>query len=251
MGYPRCMPPSITLVGQGRLGRSLGLLLERAGWSVQRVGREPLPAGAGPVLLTVNDDAIPTVAARVPPHRLVLHASGASSLEVLGPHAATGGSFHPLMTFPGPDIGLPDLQGVPAALAGSPDAVALGRDLANALGMWALEVPGDRRLYHAAAVMAGNFATVLLADAARVLEAAGVPRARAGEALVPLALASLRNAGPDPVRALTGPVARGDDATIAAHLDALRASGLHDAHDVYAALTQRARGLLAGDDDSD
>lgn len=245
------MKHPLTLVGGGRLGRSLHALLTEAGWDVTVVGRALTDDWAPIVLLTVPDAAVSTVAAAVPAGVTVLHSAGSLGLDALGPHAGTGGSFHPLMTFPGPERGLPDLAGVPAALAGSAAALDAGRKLAYALGMVPLTVPGDRRLYHAAAVMAGNFATVLLADAAALLAAAGVPRHEAGRALLPLAQASLQSAASDPAASLTGPVARGDEKTIEAHIAAMQGAGLDGSLELYQALTHRARQLLCNPHEMD
>lgn len=234
----------VAIVGPGRLGRSLDLLLGRTGVDVFLAGRgDPIPR-ADVVLLTVPDARIAEVAASLAPGPVVLHTSGASTVDVLRPHRPAG-SFHPLMTFPGPEVALPDLVGVPVALAGDPEAVNAGRALADRLGMRPLLVPGDRRLYHAAAVMAGNFATVLLAEAARVLAHAGVDPDEARQALVPLAVQSLRNAAANPAAALTGPAARGDHATIAAHRDALAAAGQLESRALYDALDLATRRLLA------
>jgi predicted short-subunit dehydrogenase-like oxidoreductase (DUF2520 family) len=123
-------------------------------------------------------------------------------------------------------------------------AVEAATAIATSLGMRTFEVPGDRRLYHAAAVMAGNFATVLLAEAADVLAAAGVPAAEAPSILAPLAVQSLRNASDDPAAALTGPVARGDEATLEQHRRALADAGLTEVASLYQALTERARRLV-------
>lgn len=229
----------IGIIGLGRLGRSLQALLGANGWDVDARGRHAGWPDAPAVLLTVPDEAIASVAERLPKGPIVLHCSGACGLDVLGPHAERG-SFHPLMTFPGPDIALPELSGVTAALAGTESAQRVGRALAAALDMRPLVVPGDRRLYHAAAVMAGNFATVLLADAAEILVASGVSRADAASTLMPLAIASLQNALPDPARALTGPAARGDRAVIASHESALEEADLRRALHIYRVLTQRA-----------
>lgn len=235
----------IGILGPGRLGRTLDQLLREAGWTVELTGRaDPVPAS--PILLlAVPDDAIATVAATIPRDRVVLHCSGASDVDVLRPHAPAG-SFHPLMTFPGVDVALPDLVGVPAALSGDPQAVEVGRAICSALGMTPLDVPGDRALYHCAAVMAGNFATVLLAEAAEVLVAAGVPRDRAAASLAPLALQSLANAAQDPAKALTGPAARGDLATIRTHLSALDRADLSDHQDVYEVLNRAALRIAEG-----
>lgn len=235
----------VGIVGRGRLGRSLAVLLARAGHEVDVYGRGGDPV-ADVVLLAVPDGAIASAAGLLTRPGVVLHHSGASDVDVLRPHRPAG-SLHPLMTFPGPEVALPDLTGVPAAVAGDPEAVAVASSLARDLGMVPFHVPGDRRLYHASAVMAGNFATVLLAEAARVLAAAGVDPERATGLLVPLALESLRNAGANPARALTGPVARGDAAVLDAHRAALAHAGLEDVIPLYDAMVARAGRLLGRD----
>ncbi len=236
----------VSIIGTGRLGRSLDVLLrrsDRADCEVELLGRDGAP-GAPVVLLAVPDHAIVEAAARVPEGSVVLHCSGTTPVDVLRPHRPAG-SFHPLMTFPGPEVGLPDLREVPAAIDGDPEAVDAARQIASALAMRAISVPGDRRLYHAAAVIAGNFATVLLGEASRVLAHAGVEAEDAPSLLAPLAIQSLKNAGEKgPAAALTGPVARGDVATLDGHREALVAAGLSDLLPLYDALTQRARGLV-------
>lgn len=228
----------IAIVGPGRLGRSLAVLLERAGEDVSLHGRGADP-DADVVLLVVPDTAIAEAARAVHRGPIVLHCSGATEVGVLRPHRPAG-SFHPLMTFPGPEVALPDLEGVPAAIDGDTEAKEAARHIAAALGMRAFEVPGDRRLYHAAAVMAGNFATVLLAAAAEVLTAAGVAPEEAPGLLAPLALQSLRNAASDPASALTGPAVRGDVEVLERHRAALAAARLDAALALYEALSRRA-----------
>ena len=240
---PDAAPPlDLVLVGPGRLGRSVLALLAGGPHRLRMVGRgEPIPA-APITWLTVPDREIATAAAWVPPGGILLHASGAADLGVLAPHAEAG-SLHPLMSFPGPELGLPDPRfGVPAAIAGSPKARSAALALAQALGWTPFSVEGDRRLYHAAAVLAGNFATALLAEATRCLAAAGVPEAQAPALLAPLALASIQNAAQvGPARALTGPVARGDHAVIAGHQQALAQAGLDaDVGVTYRALLEAA-----------
>jgi predicted short-subunit dehydrogenase-like oxidoreductase (DUF2520 family) len=152
------------------------------------------------------------------------------------------------MTFPGPDVALPRLDGVPAAIAGTPEALEVARRLVTDLRMQPVELNGDRRLYHAAAVVAGNFATVLIAEAARILVAAGVSHTDAPGMVVPLAIASLRNAATDPSTALTGPFARGDHATVASHRDALETAKLTEIRELYDVLAQRAFALAHAQD---
>lgn len=236
----------IGIVGAGRLGSTLAELLSRGGHSVELCTRGIRPsARCEGVLLTVPDSALAGIAAQWDGPLPVLHCSGALTVDVLRP-LSPAGSFHPLMTFPGPDKAIPDLTDVPAVLDGDAEALAFGQSVADALGMRVLEVPGDRRLYHAAAVISGNFATVLLAHAAEVLHAAGVPREQAGPALLPLALESLRNAAHDPAGSLTGPVARGDNAVVEAHRDALDDVGLTDCLELYDNVTRATRELHSG-----
>lgn len=215
------MTCTVAIVGPGRLGRTVAGALSRAGWSVTLTGRgEPIPA-APLTWLTVPDRAIADAAAATPPGGVVLHASGATDVAPLRPHQPAG-SLHPLMTFPGPELAPPPAD-VPAAVAGDPAAQQAARRLAQALGWRAFTVPGDRTLYHAAAVLAGNYATTLLGLAAEALAAAGVPADEAPALLAPLALTSLKNAAEvGPAQALTGPAARGDQPVIERHLRALQ-----------------------------
>ncbi|HCH65655.1 MAG: stilbene synthase [Deltaproteobacteria bacterium] len=211
----------VAIVGQGRLGSTVSSALEEAGHIVHRVSRHQAIPAAPIVWLTVPDGAIRSVAAQCPTGGVVLHASGASDLTVLEAHASRAGSLHPLMTFPG---GAPPPLPVPAAIEGSPIARACARQLALAMGWTPFEVSGDRRAYHAAAVLAGNFATTLLAEAAGVLTAAGVPAGDAPALLAPLALRSLENAvRMGPSAALTGPVVRNETAVLRDHRAVLAA----------------------------
>lgn len=232
----------VLIVGPGRLGRSLLGALRSLGLDVRIVGRGSAIPAAELTLLTVPDRAIAEVAALCPPGGVLLHTSGATPVDALRPHAPAG-CLHPLMSFPDPSQRPPRFAGVPASVSGDPEARAAGRWLAELLGMVPFELSGDRRLYHAAAVMAGNFATALLAEAAAVLSAAGVPVEQAPALLAPLALASIENAASiGPARALTGPVARGDEAVIEAHREAL-ACATPEQLTTYDALLAAARRL--------
>lgn len=203
----------ISVVGNGRLGTALARALRAAGLTVDgplRRGEIPAPE-ATVVLLCVPDGEIRAAAAAIPPGPLVGHCSGASTLEPLGGHRAF--SLHPLMTVPAE--GVADFAGVPCAVAGAEVAWTL----AQRLGMRPIVVADDdRAAYHAAASMASNFLVVLECAAERLAATTGLDRAD----LVPLVRATVENwarLGPD---ALTGPVARGDVATVALHREALR-----------------------------
>jgi predicted short-subunit dehydrogenase-like oxidoreductase (DUF2520 family) len=200
----------LTIVGRGRLGAALAAALRATGYSVEGpLGRGADGAGAHAVLLCVPDAQIAAAAANVAPGRLVGHCSGATGLAPLTPHEAF--SFHPLMTVTAAGA---QFAGAGAAIAGAtPRALAFAAGLASVLGMDAIEiVDDDRAAYHAAASIASNFLVTLEAAAERLAATTGTDR----RLLVPLVRATVENwAELGPERALTGPVARGDEATIA------------------------------------
>lgn len=211
---------NVALLGMGRLGRSLAQLLPAAGWSVRPWRRgETLPA-ADIYWLTVRDEAIGEVAASLPTGAIALHASGSAGPEVLGGRVV-GGVCHPLMTFPGPEVGLPSLTGAGMCVAGPPAARDAAIAIARSLGMEPFEVTGDRRLYHASACLVSGHLAAGFLDAVSVLVAAGVDPDRAPRLLYPLAAESLRRAAEFGATAITGPAARGDVATIEGHREAL------------------------------
>ena len=190
------------------------------------------------MLLCVPDAEIAAAAAVVPPGPLVGHCSGAAGLERLAPHEAF--SLHPLMTVT--DRGA-SFRGAGAAIGGSTHrARKLAERMATALGMHPIEVPdGDRAAYHAAASMASNFLVTLEAAAERLAADVGVDRAY----LVPLVRATVENwAALGPERALTGPVVRGDEATLEAQRAAVaeRTPELTELFDALVAATRTLAG---------
>jgi predicted short-subunit dehydrogenase-like oxidoreductase (DUF2520 family) len=215
--YPVDTPPcteaaleSVAVVGRGRLGTALARALREAGYDVAGpLGRGAEITGAQAVLLCVPDGEIAAAAAAIPAGAPVGHCSGATGLDALGRHEAF--SLHPLMTVTARGA---QFAGAGAAIAGTtPHALKLATTLADALGMRAVRISdGDRAAYHAAASIASNFLITLEAAAERLATSAGADRAL----LVPLVRATVENwATLGPERALTGPVARGDELTVA------------------------------------
>jgi predicted short-subunit dehydrogenase-like oxidoreductase (DUF2520 family) len=241
-------PPRLVIVGRGRVGGAVATAAERAGIGCELAGRGDIRracSGAGAVLLCVGDADIRAAAAEVagaaaPPPPLVGHTSGATGLGALAPATALGASafsLHPLQTVPGPDA---DLAGAPCAVAGSDlEALAYARELAEALGMRPFEVSEEARAgYHAAAAMASNFLITLEESAAEAMEAVGIADAR--ELLAPLVLRSAENWAERGRDALTGPIARGDEETVARHVEALR-SAAPELVALYETLAERTR----------
>jgi predicted short-subunit dehydrogenase-like oxidoreductase (DUF2520 family) len=214
------MSTPLVIVGPGRLGRSAQVILARGGHAVQLIGRHEAIPRAELTWLTVPDREIEAAAAIVPEGGVLLHASGASTVDILRPHRPAG-SLHPLMSFPGPENGLPTATRIPAAVAGDEAAQEAARGLAQKLGFSPFTFDGDRAQYHAAAVMAGNFATTLLVAAGRVLAASGISEPDARSLLAPLAMTSLHQSITHGTNALTGPIARGDEAIVKKHVEAL------------------------------
>jgi predicted short-subunit dehydrogenase-like oxidoreductase (DUF2520 family) len=202
----------VAVIGAGRLGTLLARSLTAAGIEVLGpLGRGAAPTSVKAVLLCVPDDEIAAAAALVPAGPLVGHCSGATPLDVLAPHECF--SLHPLMTVMRGDDPV-RLHGAGAAIAGAtPRALAAADALARSVGLEPVEIADeDRVAYHAAASMASNFLVTLEAAAEQLLATAGADR----ELLVPLVRATVDNwARLGPARALTGPVARGDEGTVA------------------------------------
>ena len=178
--------------------------------------------------ITTPDDVIATVAAEVRwrPGKSVVHCSGAHSLDILAPAEEDGasvGSFHPLQTFASVAQAIKNLPGSTFALeAGEPLRSTL-KELASLLqGDWVELQPGDKVLYHTAAVFACNYMVTLVKLATDLWQNLGIPREQAVKALLPLLHGTINNIGNVGLPGcLTGPISRGDSGTISKHLAAL------------------------------
>jgi predicted short-subunit dehydrogenase-like oxidoreductase (DUF2520 family) len=225
------------LVGAGRLGTALAGALRAAGVAVEGpLGRGADGAGADVVLLCVPDGEIAAAAAAIAPGPLVGHCSGALGLEVLGEREAF--SLHPLMTVTEQGAGF---AGAGAAVDGTGErAVATATALAEVVGLRPIRIaPEDRAAYHAAASIASNFLVTLQAAAERLAATAGADR----DLFVPLVRATVENwAALGPERALTGPVARRDEATVARQRAAV-AERVPEMLDLFDALVAATREL--------
>jgi predicted short-subunit dehydrogenase-like oxidoreductase (DUF2520 family) len=195
----------IRIIGSGRVGAAVAARLAERGLAV---GAD----APGLVLLCVPDGAIAEVAAAVEPGPWVAHVSGATPLAALAPHERRF-SMHPLQTFTR-GRGSEQLDGAWAAVTAETDeAAAVGNRLAETLGLRPFPLADSARtLYHAGAVFASNYLVTLQRAAALLFQSAGAPP----EALEPLMRRTIENGFE-----LTGPIARGDWGTVAAHRAAI------------------------------
>ena len=201
------MVGTVRIVGAGRVGTAVAARLRERGIELRANSAELH-------LLCVPDRAIAEVAASIEPGPWVAHVSGATSVTALAPHARRF-CIHPLQTIVrgrGPE----QLDGASAAVTAETDeARELGFWLARLLGLRPFELAdGDRPLYHAAAGFACGYLVTLYRIASSLFEQVGAPP----RGLVPLMARTIENDFE-----LTGPAARGDWATVEAHLDALEA----------------------------
>ena len=264
------------MVGAGRVGAVLGAALAAAGHRVVAVsavsdasrrraerllpGVEVLPppdvvARSELVLLTVPDDVLPGLveglagAGAIPAGQLVVHTSGRYGVGVLEPATRAGGlplALHPAMTFTGRPEDVARLAGAcfgvtaPEALRPIADALVLEM---GADPQWVAEE--SRPLYHAALAGGANHLATLVNESVDLLRRCGVGEPE--RLLGPLLGAALDNALRQGDAALTGPVARGDAGTVAAHLRELAAVSPHTVN-AYVAMARLTadRALAAG-----
>jgi pantoate--beta-alanine ligase len=173
--------------------------------------------GVDVLVIATPDAAIAEVASRVVPQTdtVVVHLSGALGLDVLAPHRRRA-SLHPLVPLPSAEVGRVRLRsGITFAVAGDPVAA----ELAGLLDGNVVVVEDEHRAaYHAAACIASNHLVALMGQVERVATSAGLDL----DAFLGLARAALTDVVElGPAAALTGPAARGDDATLDRHRQTL------------------------------
>lgn len=257
---------TLSLVGPGRAGTAIAAALVARGWTVVGMaGRDPvrtaaaaerLGAGVVPIDAVARGAALLVVAtpdvavagaacaavAGAEPGALVVHLAGAHGVALLDDARAARpdlrfGALHPLQTLAGP-TSAPRLVGAFAAVEGPTEVEALAREIG--LRPFTVEA-GQRTRYHATAAVASNHLVALLGAVERLAAAARVPF----DAFLPLVRTTIEAAAEvGPAAALTGPVARGDHATVAAHLAALDPSE----RPAYLALAREALRLTGRDD---
>ncbi len=238
---------AVGVVGAGRVGAVLGAALARAGHSVvaasavsdasRRRAEELLPGvpladppdvvkAADLVLLTVPDDVLPQLVdglagtGVVRAGQILIHTSGRYGIAVLEPATGRGSlplALHPVMTFTGTPVDLQRLAGCSFGVTAPPRLRPMAEALVLECGGEPEWIEEERRpLYHAALAIGANHLVTLVAQGADLLSRAGVEHPN--RMLGPLLGAALDNALRYGDHGLTGPVARGDAGTVAAHL---------------------------------
>jgi predicted short-subunit dehydrogenase-like oxidoreductase (DUF2520 family) len=255
---------NIAIVGSGRAAGALAIAASRRGHAITSIeGRNAAsvallrasidvsPGKPDLRIIAVSDDAIPeiaAVAAELGDPVPTVHVSGAVPVSALQPIASTGvqtGSMHPLQTLPDAQRGAARLEGAWMAITAEEPLRSELHDLAVTLGCRPFDLDDDvKPLYHAAAAAAANYTLTTLDLSLALFEAAGVPF----EAAHPLIEAIIANAFDlGPAGALTGPVARGDAATVARQVEAIR-DRIPQAEQLFVDLT-RSTARLAGTSD--
>jgi len=267
------------VIGAGRCGLQLARAMAAAGLDLaaivahsersrRRVRRllpgTPVAASGRPLppsshcLVAVPDAELAAVAAELagslaPGTRVALHTSGLHPGAILTPlrgRARALGSFHPLLSFPTAGGAAVATAGAVAGIEGDPPALGAARALARALGMTPVQLTAaGKPRYHAAAVMAANLTHALVVEAREELLAIGLARPVVGAALAALVSSALGAAlAAHGWEKLTGPLPRGDVASVEAHLAALPAATAAAYRAVAALAVGRLRDAAALDE---
>lgn len=264
---PSLPPVRVGVIGMGRVGPAVASALRAGGHRVvavsahSDVAREraavmlPEIPQVSPqevvdqvevVFLAVPDRVIAPLADSLEwrPGQIVIHLSGAVGLEALAAATsagATAAAIHPAMTFQGLSLDVSRLKEAPMAVTAPLLALPLIEVLAAEIGGEPFVLDDSAKpLYHAALTHGANHLVTLVAQARETLAAAGVEHP--GDVLRPLLTAALTGALDYGMGALTGPVARGDDETVAKHEQALAG---RSAEDTYRWMSRATRDELA------
>jgi len=267
------MSATVNLIGAGHVGRVLGKLLSAQGFHIQQVltrsaasaqqaidfigaGRvatayEQLQPAAVHVLAVGDDQIVPACAAlaRAVPlsGSIVFHCSGALAsdrLQTAGDAGARVASVHPIRSFADPAAVAAQFAGTFCGIEGDERALAVLMPALQAIGAQPVPIKAEAKtVYHAAAVFASNYLVTVLDAALRAYQAAGIPEPVARQLAQPLASESMANVFRlGAAAALSGPIARGDLATVARQQQAVSAWD-EDTGALYRALVAPTTGL--------
>jgi predicted short-subunit dehydrogenase-like oxidoreductase (DUF2520 family) len=240
---------SVAIIGAGRLGTALASRVAEAGYKVAIISREgripSVDRNADVTWFCVPDSQIARAAVSLSGHdwkgKTAFHSSGVLNSDELAPlrrKGASVASVHPLMTFVRGSI--PQLKGVPFFVEGSQPALRVARNIVRKLGGTAVSLrKQDKAAYHAFATMICPLLVSLLAVSEEAALLARISRTQARRRTMPIVRQTLENyLKLGPANAFSGPIVRGDAATIRLHLRTL--SRTPAARDAYIALARAA-----------
>jgi len=262
---------SISIIGAGKLGTSLGRALAQNGFKIDSLSCRRLSSAiesrriigqgypsddnietarsAKIVILSVPDDEIERVARELAlsdikwDKKIVFHCSGLLSTKILNPLRAKGSltsSIHPIQSFSSKNTNPSIFEGTYFSLEGNAEALKKAKVIISKLGSHFFTInPKDKPLYHVSCCVASNFLIVLLDMAVSILKKVNLKEEMAFQILMPLIQETLQNVKNfAPSSSLTGPIPRGDQHTVEKHLKALEEFPYF--HDTYEILSNQA-----------
>jgi len=258
------MKMKIGFIGAGKLGTSLALAMSYSGYKINLINSNNssssnalsafMPKSRATsvaqdiadrcelIFLTTPDDTLGAIVDSIKWNKknMVVHCSGATSLSCLKPIEILGGkigTFHPLQTFPQKNLPENILRGITFAIDSESSITELLKSIAIKLGSKAIILdPEDRALYHASATMVCGFITSIINLSIQLWKDFPGGTEGALESLEPLIQTTFNNVKQiGPAQAYTGPIIRGDIATISSHLEAI-APLKKEVQDIYTSL---------------
>ncbi len=259
----------ITIIGAGRVGLSLAAALKQTGYRIDTVlhrGTPSFPAGAAIlkpyspdslkeihsdiVFITTQDDGVERIAKEYAREisaspKAVFHTSGSLSSGVLAPLRNKGidvGSMHPLVSISRPFEGVDGFAGVYFCIEGDAAAIGIADDIARGFAGYPFTIETKfKPLYHAAAVTAAGHISALFDTALELIETCGLNREDGRKVLLPLLTSTAANlAHQMPEDALTGPYARIEMQTFAAHLASLDEYASPEVSQIFLSMAARS-----------
>lgn len=239
----------IGFIGAGKVGTAFGKYLVNNGFNVSGYfsksytsantaakitasvayrDLEQLIAQTDIIFITTPDDVIEQVCEEltglgINPNQIICHMSGALSSKVLKSASNKGCSVfsvHPLQSFADINISVSQLENTFFCIEGTKETMGIIKDMLNSLGNNFSEIDEEKKIiYHAAACVFSNYLVTLYAYGLHLLDQIGIEQKTGVEAVQPLVEGTLENiANMGVVKALTGPIVRGDIKTVGKHL---------------------------------
>lgn len=247
------MAKKIGIIGAGVVGTAIGVVLKDKGYEITGVydmksestqklveriacttysSPQEVSRSADILFITTSDIAIQGVANQLAENQafhsgqVVIHVSGSQTSEILDQAKAFGAfvlSLHPLQSFASVDQAIQNIPGSIFSIEGDPEGYDTATLIVTELGGEYFFINREAKsLYHAGACVVSNYLVTVIDFGIKLLESAGIPREQAGRALLPLVQGSVNNVHHVGIpTALTGPIARGDLATVVKHLSSL------------------------------